>query len=566
MRSNQATSDAFDNRINAAKDSVSAFYRSLATGDWAPFKDGVASTLTELYELSAVMDDLADKKLSLGFIKTQDMAAITEMEAKTKDLTLSFEERKKAAEEMKAKIESLSTNTIDYIEDLQGALAKSYKANYGIELDTSDLEHFFRYTNFGNKEALKGVEEYRKGLRALENQHTKTSVSRSTGATRTYVTTAGQREIEAYKEQNRFLRVQSTLLNENDENRKATLDLLSEQFDLQRSINELQKRALMVANRIKPKKGGGEDYEAGSLGDIEAEIASLRKVWRTSSDEGIREGALAAIKDLEAKKRKIEFVPGSLADVKAEITSLQKVWENSTDEAVKAGALAAIKDLEKQKKWIQLEATLRINNLAGKASKGFDLPDIGEKLKNVKIGRIEPVEFVNNDKLATSIELMQTLSTLTNNFGGVTENATAGWFSYASNVITAISTMIPVVATLFGLEAALGVAEQSKKPFPMNVLAMAGTVVGLAAALMAIPKFATGGIVGGSSYSGDKVLAGLNSGEMVLNAGQQGNLFKMINSGGQPGAAGVGEVTTVKLKGSDLYAAISNYKTKNSKF
>lgn len=43
--------------------------------------------------------------------------------------------------------------------------------------------------------------------------------------------------------------------------------------------------------------------------------------------------------------------------------------------------------------------------------------------------------------------------------------------------------------------------------------------------------FASGGIVPGNSYSGDKVIANVNSGEMILNKGQQENLFKMINQG-----------------------------------
>lgn len=40
---------------------------------------------------------------------------------------------------------------------------------------------------------------------------------------------------------------------------------------------------------------------------------------------------------------------------------------------------------------------------------------------------------------------------------------------------------------------------------------------------------ANGGIVGGNSYVGDKVLTGLNSGEMVLNKEQQAQLFKFIS-------------------------------------
>ena len=43
-------------------------------------------------------------------------------------------------------------------------------------------------------------------------------------------------------------------------------------------------------------------------------------------------------------------------------------------------------------------------------------------------------------------------------------------------------------------------------------------------------KHADGGIVGGNSYSGDMILTGLNSGEMVLNKDQQTQLFKFIQN------------------------------------
>lgn len=58
---------------------------------------------------------------------------------------------------------------------------------------------------------------------------------------------------------------------------------------------------------------------------------------------------------------------------------------------------------------------------------------------------------------------------------------------------------------------------------------IATAVSGVLAAFAAIPKFETGGIVGGSSYFGDKILARLNSGEMILNQNQQSRLNRMIN-------------------------------------
>lgn len=49
-------------------------------------------------------------------------------------------------------------------------------------------------------------------------------------------------------------------------------------------------------------------------------------------------------------------------------------------------------------------------------------------------------------------------------------------------------------------------------------------------------NFATGGIVPGTSYTGDKVAANVNSREMILNMGQQKRLFDIANGGGEGGS------------------------------
>lgn len=48
--------------------------------------------------------------------------------------------------------------------------------------------------------------------------------------------------------------------------------------------------------------------------------------------------------------------------------------------------------------------------------------------------------------------------------------------------------------------------------------------------------FAEGGLIGGNSYSGDKLFAPVNSGEVILNTGQQNQLLRMANGGGGSGS------------------------------
>ena len=58
--------------------------------------------------------------------------------------------------------------------------------------------------------------------------------------------------------------------------------------------------------------------------------------------------------------------------------------------------------------------------------------------------------------------------------------------------------------------------------------AISGTAT-MASTIAQINRYATGGIIGGNSVSGDKMLARVNSGEMILNRNQQSNLFKLLN-------------------------------------
>lgn len=69
-------------------------------------------------------------------------------------------------------------------------------------------------------------------------------------------------------------------------------------------------------------------------------------------------------------------------------------------------------------------------------------------------------------------------------------------------------------------------------PFNFALAAAVGLAAGVNIAKIASaspPAFEDGGIVPGSSFSGDKVAARVNSGEMILNRSQQAELFKVAN-------------------------------------
>ena len=100
-------------------------------------------------------------------------------------------------------------------------------------------------------------------------------------------------------------------------------------------------------------------------------------------------------------------------------------------------------------------------------------------------------------------------------------------------VFDGIGKIISTVIANQALALSEGVAGASKLPFPANIGAIAtitGVILSTFAQIMSIAgSFATGGIVGGNSVSGDKLFARVNSGEMILNKLQQQRLFGMLN-------------------------------------
>lgn len=110
-----------------------------------------------------------------------------------------------------------------------------------------------------------------------------------------------------------------------------------------------------------------------------------------------------------------------------------------------------------------------------------------------------------------------------------------------------------MIVQLQSLATANGVASASKLPFPANIAGIATVVATIASIFSSLPKFADGGIVGGSSYFGDKLLARVNSGEAVLTQSQQARALSLMNG------SNVRVSGDVRLSGKDIYISLRNY-------
>lgn len=164
-------------------------------------------------------------------------------------------------------------------------------------------------------------------------------------------------------------------------------------------------------------------------------------------------------------------------------------------------------------------------------------------------------------------------SSLANVFKQTGDDATAAAMSIIGSTAQAVSEVIPQIIKLIGAKQgeamANGATEASKVKFPANIAAIAtiiATIVSTFANIMSVVgSYADGGIVGGGNLHGDKVLARLNGGEMVLNRTQQAKLFRTIESGNIGNQSTSVSQVNWKIKGSDLYGALTNYKSIKSK-
>ncbi len=203
-------------------------------------------------------------------------------------------------------------------------------------------------------------------------------------------------------------------------------------------------------------------------------------------------------------------------------------------------------------------------------------------MENGKMNVVEAYDKVVNKKLTYSPKVdtkpalteLSTLATQLNTISSLTGEGAAAWVNWASTVITSIATALPMIATLTtaknaeasaNAKAAVTAGASSVASIPILGPIMAVAAIGsIIAAFASIPKFADGGIIGGSSFIGDNMIARVNSGEMILNGTQQRNLFNLLD--GKGNIAGSTATVEFKVSGKDLVGVLNNQMSKTNKY
>lgn len=268
---------------------------------------------------------------------------------------------------------------------------------------------------------------------------------------------------------------------------------------------------------------------------------------------------------------------GSAAYLDKEITAKRKEISLAISDKDRLRLSQELDELVKQRRYMDLEIKYKTDFISdtrqrkdmAKAMKEFrdmaQLPDFSnEKIQplNLKLQTKEAENYANTlGSIATAIQSV----------GAVFSTESNGMLQYFANIVsgaaqaaTAISALIPIKKAEANANmeaAATGVASSvAGIPFVGAIMAVSA-VASLVAAMATIPQFAEGGIVGGSSFFGDKLLARVNSGEMILNRDQQRTLYSLTET---DRAASV-NIGFDKVRGSDIYLSLSNYMKKQER-
>lgn len=239
--------------------------------------------------------------------------------------------------------------------------------------------------------------------------------------------------------------------------------------------------------KINALMGGNQSY----WDTYKAKIAELQQI-----EDEVNASTVLSTEEKEAQKTAI--AEAAVQARKELIASIASDVQNYTSQAVSIMQDACNLMLETSKN----EATAEQAELETKYRKG----EIGEEEYNKKVAESKKKAAKEQYK----IQMWQ--------WGASILQATANIAQGISMAIAQSGIAGPIMGALVGAAGAVQIASIiASKPTP--------------------PSFSTGGIVGGTSYSGDNIAANLNSREMVMNMGQQKALWDFIN-GGSTGAGG----------------------------
>ena len=612
LNSSQTLGDQTAAAMMSAKTGVDEFFYSLGSGDFTSFLSGMDDIIAKSKEAHSALDQLGNTEISFDYFQGKFDESIAQARLNAKNKQLGNDERDQSFKdwdnELKKKEEAGKTVAADALNALTKSIAVGTKLS-AKDISLNDFEKVMKIDlmpSASRDEAKdywkRQYNEYLKLSKRIESDR-KVDVARTNdyGKTKS-INDAAKIAQEGAAEKYKDAIIYNKLLNKlSDDDLKKLTELgkkyyaTSQQIAQQRQeFNESTTEfgnSKAAAGKASAAKAAAEPRRY-SIAWYDAEISKLNKKLVAETDTQAKSTIQATINELEAKKIKlqVETSGNSIEAINIQLSALNKQLIAETDMQVRATIQTTINELEQRKinlKFVVDQEAFKIAHGEMKAgalsvpiAPTYDkVPTHGKEGKNLKLPKYDPLfkkeDIDMNERYAESLSAV---GSIMGSLSGITNESAAAYLQWGANVISSIAQAIPAIQSLITAkqtEAVVsGVASAAETPVVGWLLAGAA-VAAVVAAMASIPKFATGGIVPGTSFTGDKVPALLNSGEMILNGSQQSNLFQMLNSGlyGSlsqkiaPSAENGNQPANVtfRIHGRDLEGVLSNHYNQKSK-
>lgn len=232
----------------------------------------------------------------------------------------------------------------------------------------------------------------------------------------------------------------------------------------------------------------------------------------------------------------------------AKVKELQEEFNKTADHSVRGKLLNAIDEATRHLNFMQgkgLEPLTR--NISGSLSENLGIQPFDPSKVKIEGKDLEALEELANAGDAASTSWGEAL----NSIGGL-GSALASIEDPAVKVLGIIAEAIATVALTFAKS-----LKGTISPWDWIAGAAAGTAT-MIATIAAIKSatagsFAEGGVVPGNSYSGDRLTANVNSGELILNAAQQSVIASRLQNNNPQNMH-----LTATIKGTDIQLALNN--------
>ena len=613
LNSSQTLGDQTAAAMMSAKTGVDEFFYSLGSGDFTSFLSGMDDIIAKSKEAHSALDQLGNTEISFDYFQGKFDESIAQARLNAKNKQLGNDERDQSFKdwdnELKKKEEAGKTVAADALNALTKSIAVGTKLS-AKDISLNDFEKVMKIDlmpSASRDEAKdywkRQYNEYLKLSKRIESDR-KVDVARTNdyGKTKS-INDAAKIAQEGAAEKYKDAIIYNKLLNKlSDDDLKKLTELgkkyyaTSQQIAQQRQeFNESTTEfgnSKAAAGKASAAKAAAEPRRY-SIAWYDAEISKLNKKLVAETDTQAKSTIQATINELEAKKIKlqVETSGNSIEAINIQLSALNKQLIAETDMQVRATIQTTINELEQRKINLKFEVDQETFKSAhGEMKDGAlslpvkptykdKVPTHGKEGKNLKLPKYDPLfkkeDIDMNERYAESLSAV---GSIMGSLSGITNESAAAYLQWGANVISSIAQAIPAIQSLITAkqtEAVVsGVASAAETPVVGWLLAGAA-VAAVVAAMASIPKFATGGIVPGTSFTGDKVPALLNSGEMILNGSQQSNLFQMLNSGlyGSlsqkiaPSAENGNQPANVtfRIHGRDLEGVLSNHYNQKSK-